>query len=1242
MSAETVSNFFVHPLLRAHDWQHRPQLDELCQWWRGGGRGVLALVGMGGAGKTAIAERFLRVLPGGLPTDPDVRKDDSLPTPHGVFVFSFYDAPNPEAFFEALQMWLERTPRLQMVLSLQQMIFLLQQTPGLMVLDGLEKVQEDGVRGLLGRLESPKLREFLDRIAAGYFPELSVLVTSRFPLADLRDARPQFFRSLPIEEIEVPAGIRLLRARGVRGTDLQLASIVEACGRHALTVDFAGGYIAEFGGGDPATPVDFDMDSERLRQRLDDEPDEARRHVLKQGHRFARLAERYREAMRGDKAKQTEGDAAALALLERICLFRLGVEAETLASIFTGENAVNVSGPALAGLSRVQLQKKLDWLVRMRIVEANTKSSAQPYLLSDLKPETRNLKPFYSIHPAVRDGFLSGIGDAALRANHEAVRQGLEVSLGDAPGKNPSDPATLDLLEEIVHHTLQSGHVSEAWDIHRNRIGGYQNLGWRLGAYERGERICRAFAGGREIGVQPVSAPPSDRQAAAATSLPWQSLPEDDQAIFINEWALYLLSLGRLAAAARGDELHNEMQVRQKSWANASIGNQNLSEVWLLSGRLTAGQATAAEALRLAELADDAEKRFQSHAYRAHAHASRGEVPSALADFRAALDWQHKAADNWGPSWKDKPLFSVWGIQQSQLLARLGRRDEATRLTEANIEILAEEWGDHHQDIPKCNLIRSDLQREVGDLAQAETLHDSAHDWAVARDAKEVRCWAALVEVRIAAGRMRNRQATPSSLPPPPIPNPHSALADGLALARDCGYSIFHIDLLLERARLHLLSGEPQAALDDLRTALDDGIPGNPQTGQPELLAATHAECGYAWGIAEGLQLRGEALLLQSAQTHDQSTFVPAQRAALPAAVRDLIARAESCLTEALARWQPLHDPEPERPDQNFHLDGKEYNYRAAETYRVLTELAGGVLTNYPLKKKTQNETAKTPVKTKGALPMQPPIDFVIITPLEEEREAMLNHLGNPKRLPPSNDDIRVYYPATVPVVFTDGTNSQYKVVVTDLLGMGRVEAANAVGDAVRRWKPKFVLLVGIAGGLAKAGVKVGDVLISEQIADYELQKLTVEKTEIRWSVHRASPALLAAARQLRPADWQPLVRESRPQPGEPQRHSGPICTGDKVVANGLLNEYREIWTKLIGVEMEAGGVASAAFQAASAPGFFMMRGVSDLADPDKGNAQTESWRTYACDVAAAYVEAFLKSGPVVPVSAAQANENPQ
>ncbi len=88
-----------------------------------------------------------------------------------------------------------------------------------------------------------------------------------------------------------------------------------------------------------------------------------------QGRRFARIAQRYREAM-------LSSDEAAIALLERICLFRLGVDCRTLAAIFTGPDATKVSGKALAGLDADQLQKKLAWLVRMRIVEQSESSSS--------------------------------------------------------------------------------------------------------------------------------------------------------------------------------------------------------------------------------------------------------------------------------------------------------------------------------------------------------------------------------------------------------------------------------------------------------------------------------------------------------------------------------------------------------------------------------------------------------------------------------------------------------------------------------------------------------------------------------------------------------------------------------------------------------------------------------------------------------------------------------------------------
>lgn len=255
--------------------------------------------------------------------------------------------------------------------------------------------------------------------------------------------------------------------------------------------------------------------------------------------------------------------------------------------------------------------------------------------------------------------------------------------------------------------------------------------------------------------------------------------------------------------------------------------------------------------------------------------------------------------------------------------------------------------------------------------------------------------------------------------------------------------------------------------------------------------------------------------------------------------------------------------------------------------------------------------------------------DFVIITALPEERDAMLRKLLGYHRLPPTEHDVRVYYSADVTTNFPDSTTSVYSVVVLCLLDMGRVEAANATNDAIRRWNPRYVLMVGIAGGVSHQGIMLGDVLISNQVVDYELQKLTPDGPKVRYNVHRADPRLFGAAMSLA-NDWQGLIEHRRPKNGLSRRFHGPVATGDKVIAvEDVLSELHQDWPKLIGVEMEAGGVASAAFQSASQPGFFMVRGVSDLADANKDSTGTNDWRDYACDAAASFTIMLLRNGPV-------------
>ena len=136
-------NYFVHTLLRVRDWQDRPEFDQLCQWWRDGGHGVCALVGIGGAGKTAIAERFLQTLPGCYAEQPDVPKQNELLAPARLFVFSFYDVANPDPFFADLWEWVgwqqgeEVRP-----FSYRQILRLLSSVgPCLLVLDGSENLR---------------------------------------------------------------------------------------------------------------------------------------------------------------------------------------------------------------------------------------------------------------------------------------------------------------------------------------------------------------------------------------------------------------------------------------------------------------------------------------------------------------------------------------------------------------------------------------------------------------------------------------------------------------------------------------------------------------------------------------------------------------------------------------------------------------------------------------------------------------------------------------------------------------------------------------------------------------------------------------------------------------------------------------------------------------------------------------------------------------------------------------------
>jgi nucleoside phosphorylase len=252
-------------------------------------------------------------------------------------------------------------------------------------------------------------------------------------------------------------------------------------------------------------------------------------------------------------------------------------------------------------------------------------------------------------------------------------------------------------------------------------------------------------------------------------------------------------------------------------------------------------------------------------------------------------------------------------------------------------------------------------------------------------------------------------------------------------------------------------------------------------------------------------------------------------------------------------------------------------------------------------------------------------VDVVIVTALEKERDAVLRYLDSPQRIESKNRVVYKFY------LQHEDSNSGYWVLLLCLGGMGNVQAAIAVTQAIDVWNPAAIILTGIMGGVEGSDLLLGDLIIAEQIVGYELGKIKETETERRFEVLHPARLLIEKARHLPPQKWT-LDTRILPRPDGtskrvvPKIHFGVVASGEKVIADIItVPELQSSWVKLIGVEMESFGTALAVYQSGSVPAMLMVKGICDWANPEKN----DEWQAYAADVAAAYVVNFLRSQPI-------------
>ena len=173
--------------------------------------------------------------------------------------------------------------------------------------------------------------------------------------------------------------------------------------------------------------------------------------------------------------------------------------------------------------------------------------------------------------------------------------------------------------------------------------------------------------------------------------------------------------------------------------------------------------------------------------------------------------------------------------------------------------------------------------------------------------------------------------------------------------------------------------------------------------------------------------------------------------------------------------------------------------------------------------------------------------------------------------------------------------------------------------------------MVGIAGGIRKRGVGLGDVLVAEYVHYYEPAKMTPGAEQRRSKQYRCDYVLFRKAQNYEASDWKAGIHSARPdgvEGGQPQVHFDPLGCGEQVVADeARIDELLRECPKMVGVAMEGAGVWMGAetTMASDDCRFLEVRGVSDLADAKKA----DNWHRYAAEAAAAFTAGYLRSKPV-------------
>jgi nucleoside phosphorylase len=216
-------------------------------------------------------------------------------------------------------------------------------------------------------------------------------------------------------------------------------------------------------------------------------------------------------------------------------------------------------------------------------------------------------------------------------------------------------------------------------------------------------------------------------------------------------------------------------------------------------------------------------------------------------------------------------------------------------------------------------------------------------------------------------------------------------------------------------------------------------------------------------------------------------------------------------------------------------------------------------------------------------------IDLVIMTATEVERDAVLRRLGP---LPPRRKIVTGF---VGPETYFVGRFGEFNVVVTKcrMGSAGPGSATLAADQAQRIWRPRAIIMVGIAFGKDPTKQRYADVLVASEIIFYEPQRVGANEIVQRGIIPPSNPTLLNRFDNVVGWDF------ARPDGIRATCRLGPILSGEKLVDDpGFKVSLFRTFPQAIGGEMEGAGLCAAAIRS-SVP-WILVKAICDWGDGKK------------------------------------------